>query len=78
MFISNFFQESEQRLRSKKSQQNPETINNPSDFKVQFISGKEIADEVDNERKSFQVHRIKITNLERNKVGNNLLNCLIF
>jgi len=40
----------------------------PKDFQVHFVSGKELAKEVDNEHKSLQVHNIKITNVERTKV----------
>lgn len=37
------------------------------DFGVHFYSGKEAVQEVDNEKKPFQVHRIQIVNKERVK-----------
>lgn len=48
----------------------------PADFQVHFISGKELAKEVDNEHKSFQVHRVKLTNMERSKVCDQLFVCV--
>jgi len=39
------------------------------DFQVRFYSGKDAAEEVDNEKKAFQVHHVKITNLEGSKVN---------
>lgn len=37
------------------------------DFGVHFYSGKEAAQEVDNEKKPFQIHKVQIVNKERVK-----------
>jgi len=55
-------------LRKKANSNKGPQQESPADFQVHFVSGKELAKEVDNEHKSLQVHTIKITNVERTKV----------
>jgi hypothetical protein len=59
-------------LRKQREQKGSEgaggVVEEVKDFKVQFYSGKEAAEEIDNEKKPFQIHHVKVTNLEKSKV----------